>query len=827
MPAQVDDFNYDVWLEHSSVKVGYRLARDENGNVMLSTGSAPFTAPQIFSGEFGLESTNVNVDVPVALEKYHHGAGFNDFYTPFGYSASGGVDASWPGKLYASPIVSASNSTTGQPLKFLYSSLGLFCMTSRYVLWWNGASWTTRLDAGASATLTDIHEHATNNGTYIVVGLAGGLYYASTDGVTFSQPGSVGSAPTFRAWATVTVAAGTTATVTKPTGTVDNDIMVAGVSITTAVAITAPAGWTIAYSKIGSANSSYVFWKRASSEGANFAFTWSGNANAVATVSSYQNAVTTGSPFDFISGNANTSTTAWTTGAGTIQGSGRTAVAIFAGVDDTETTSFTFSTPAGFSADAATSDVEAVYTETDTTTSAGAIAAVASTASRTSTGVAVLFMLRPTVVGVINIYRWASRGQTSGNALLWAVDGNGDFRNTPDPVEPSAWSAADATQLGQTALTISGLEVVDNVFYLFTDKGITSYDGTTVSTVWNNTGLTLGSTDARPYTWVDKAIYFTYSGSLYRYTADSLSIDKVWPRAGQVGHPELNGAVTAITGDTSHLYFIVINSNGSAYIMKCDPYVIANYNDNDFTPVHTLQYLSNTDRAMLLAPASSLTFSTTNPQLVYGHGNNSRYVKLPAPGLRPEDDGNYSYGTSGWLRTSWLNSGSRAFNKFLNSISALVESATADRTVTISYNTQDDGSAYTAIGTYTTNGLNSTNLSTDVEYQRLAIDITLSSNVSTAAPRVAGAVLHTSLNPPRKRQWELHIEVAEDSEMLGGGGHRHGARYLNTHLFDGLNERVTFYDRLGTSYICKILDITSVVIGEDKDVYKVTLVQLV
>ena len=826
MPASVDDTNYDIWLEHSSAKVGYRLARDENSNVMLSTGAAPFTAPQIFSGEFSLESTNINVDVPIALEKYHHGAGFSDFFSPFGYSVSGGVDASWPGKLYASPLVSSSVSTTEAPIKFLYSSLGLFCMTTRYVLEWTGAAWTTRLDAGASATLTDIIEFKNSNGTFIVVGVVGDHYYISTDGVSFIQTGSSGAAPTYRSGEAPATLTNTTITITKPAGTVDGDVLIATVAFKAPVTVTIPAGWTQAYGYSASSSSTYVFWKRASSEGASYAFTWSASTTATWAMAAYQSASTSGSPFDFIAGAVNTSTTSFTTGTGTISGSNRTAVALFCAVDDTETTALTASTASGYTSNLNNWDVQLVAHQSDTTTTAGALSAATSTISRTSTGIGVLLVLRPISTGFSDVSRWAVRGQTSGEALLWAVDSRGDLRNTPDPLTPSAWSAADALQLGESN-TVSGLEVVDNVFYLFTSKGIISYDGTTVGTVWNNTSLAQSSTDARPFTWVDKSIYFTYSGVLYRYAPDSLVIDKVWPRGAQIGHPDLSGTIQAITGDTSHLYFIVVDAGGEPYVMKCDPYVVANINDTDFTPVHSIQVLTSTVTAALVVPASSSTFSTTNPQLVYGHGSNSRYFSLPTPGMRPEDDGNYLYDTSGYLRTSWLNSGSRAFNKFLNTLSALVESATADRTIVFKYNIQDDGSAYTTIATYNSNGLNTTTFSTDIEYQRISFDIVFTSNVSTAAPRLAGAALHTSLNPDRKRQWELYLEVAEDSELLGGGAHRHGARYLDTHLFNGLTERVKFYDRLGNSFITKILDISSVISGEDKDIYKVTLVQLV
>ena len=836
MPAQVDDFNYDIWLEHSGAKVGYRLARDEDGNVQISTGSAPVTAQKIYSGDFSLESVNNNVDVPVAFEKYHHGAGFSDYTTPFGYRYSEGIDASWPHKLYLSPLQSSSSSTTQTPLKIVKSVYGLFIMTARYVLEWTGAAWTSRLDTGGTNTNTDLIEFSNLTGTYLVLGVSNGNYYTSSDGITWTTVGTAPtSGPAFRADAEDS-GTGTSSTVTKPTGTADNDILIAIASNRVASDMTAPAGWTaLVGQKSVSSNihSTTVWWKRASSEGADYTFTWATSGLYRITISAFSGCITTGSPFEDTDYTTNASpTTTHTLPAMTSAGANRLAVGMISAMDDANS-SISFTVASGYTE---TQDAAGVIGHEGSyiaVAAAGAVASAAATSSTAGYGMSFHALLIPSVSGggsatFLDISRFAIRGQSNGDPLLWAIDSTGDIRNTADPTDGSAWSAADTIRMG-VGSTIIGLEVVDNVFYLIHSKGITSYDGTSVSNVWNNTTLQLASNDARPFVWVDKGIYFTFSGSLYRYTADSNVIEKIWPKGSQGSTKDLTGIIVAITGSEQNLYFLLENAYGVMYIMKCDPYQTVTVDEQSLMPVHSIVYIANSGtRAMASVGAGSDTFSSTQPQLVFGYGTNSRYVLLPTPGRRPEDDSAYRFDTGGGqLYTSWIHSGARTFNKFLNTVAILLEDAAAAKTATLKYNTADDGSSFTSIGTYTSVGLNTTGLSSDVEYQRISIQIGLTTNDNTSSPIVSGTILHTSLNPTRVRQWELQIEISDNQEMLGGGDSNYGARYLATHLFNGLTERVTFHDRLGNSFICKILDVTSVSVGEDKEVYSVPLVQLV
>src|SRR3990167_5610804 len=79
-----------------------------------------------------------------------------------------------------------------------------------------------------------------------------------------------GGIVTIRADASSLTSGATSITVTKPTGTVDNDTMVAFIYHQTIEAITAPAGWTLLTSNNSTQGQAETFSKVAASEGADY-----------------------------------------------------------------------------------------------------------------------------------------------------------------------------------------------------------------------------------------------------------------------------------------------------------------------------------------------------------------------------------------------------------------------------------------------------------------------------------------------------------------------------------------------------------------------------
>ena len=103
----------------------------------------------------------------------------------------------------------------------------------------------------------------------------------------------------FRAASTLDDANVADTTLTKPTGTVDNDILIAVLKTDDNVAVTAPAGWTLLRNtdSPGQLTDQDAYWKRASGEGASWTWTHAA-AFRSGCVIALSGAVTTGDPFD-------------------------------------------------------------------------------------------------------------------------------------------------------------------------------------------------------------------------------------------------------------------------------------------------------------------------------------------------------------------------------------------------------------------------------------------------------------------------------------------------------------------------------------------------
>lgn len=94
----------------------------------------------------------------------------------------------------------------------------------------------------------------------------------------------------------------------KPTGTVDNDYMLAFIKRgTDGDPNSVPSGWTLLGSNpIGGGNSLWVYGKLASSEGASYTFGWAGAARSGITIASYRDGFDTADPIDVVSNTAYT-----------------------------------------------------------------------------------------------------------------------------------------------------------------------------------------------------------------------------------------------------------------------------------------------------------------------------------------------------------------------------------------------------------------------------------------------------------------------------------------------------------------------------------------
>ena len=400
-----------------------------------------------------------------------------------------------------------------------------------------------------------------------------------------------------------------------------------------------------------------------------------------------------------------------------------------------------------------------------------------------------------TTISDTNAYKFVVRGQSSGNAVLWKISSTGALKsNTSGESGGGQWSAA--TQMGGAGSTVGGIVIVDGDFIVTKTDGIHTFDGTTASTVWDGGQLMYRSNNgSNPFVWRNNKVYTTYGNVLveYDHIVDN-KISFVWPRMDGVGNDELNGEITAISGDNLNLYFALKNAAGNTYIMKGTP-------EEGF---HTLAYLgSNNCDALLVAGAGDI--HANNPTLLIGYGTAGNYFILPRTGLRPEDDSNYKFETSGYIVGPWIQVGARGFTKFLNSGFVFGRSLATGKSATLKY---DIGDGFVELLLADETGKSEANVVDEVEFNHARYRLDLASPASTVSPVVESIVFSTTLNNPRKRMWDLVVDISSEIMPVGGGDPKSSLSHMESHLFKAKNKRVFFYDIYGVKHRARVIDIT-------------------
>lgn len=361
-------------------------------------------------------------------------------------------------------------------------------------------------------------------------------------------------------------------------------------------------------------------------------------------------------------------------------------------------------------------------------------------------------------------------------------------------VNVTAFSNAD--RVGQTSETVTGVLTANNKIWVFKREGIYVYDGTTSSSFLPAGPLARTGNGKNPHLWIDGKMYAPYGGRMIQVDPFANTFGTVY----LTQHPELNGSIDGIGGDTAFLYFALTNSAGETYLMKGNPSVGV---------WHTVAYLgANTPNwVTVLAPG---TPHATNPVVAFGYGSTaSRYFILPRDGLRPQDDSAYRYDIAGGvLYSSIIDIGALAFPKYLNSGRLTGDSLTAARSAIASY-AADGDSSFTTVLTAVEDGLSRANLATPVSLSRVQSSLTLATGDDAHSPRVYGYAFDTTPAVPRRQQWGMGLNI-EDREPPPNGGDAGKASFrelydfLNTALRQGL--QVTYTDYHGATFVAKIRD---------------------
>jgi hypothetical protein len=182
---------YDMWIEHSSIKLPYNILRAEGQAIQWFEGYADVNQPEQNQQGFGYHSTPSWIDHPLEYSNWSGGAG--QLYAEPGaaaskrYSYTQHIDLSYGDRAYKSPARVAGTDLTNTIIKQVFSPLGVFAIVADEVWEYNTTTdvWDSVL---TSVAPTDILSF----GTYLIVLCGANAYRYSTDGTSWTTSTATG-----------------------------------------------------------------------------------------------------------------------------------------------------------------------------------------------------------------------------------------------------------------------------------------------------------------------------------------------------------------------------------------------------------------------------------------------------------------------------------------------------------------------------------------------------------------------------------------------------------------------------------------------------------
>ena len=406
------------------------------------------------------------------------------------------------------------------------------------------------------------------------------------------------------------------------------------------------------------------------------------------------------------------------------------------------------------------------------------------------------FATAPTAVTSHKTAFFAIRGNTSVEPVLAGITVDGLLDTSTNPIADGNWSNKD--YIGSAGETVTSMVVANDLFWIFKEEGYYTFDGTNVGAQVPVDQLKRSGNGSEAFVWLNGFIYVNYANRVLKINPFDDTTEVLIAPA----HPEVNGTITAITGDTRWLYIFIDNSAGDVYVLRVDP---------ESGVAHTFMYLAAaTCNAALLQSASADSVSITNPALIFNTGaSTSSYSVLARDGLAPWEDSNYRYDIAGGvIYGPNVDGGAATFEKWLNGGRTLTESSTGARSAALAYSL-DASTTYTTLLTAVASGLTSEKVETEISFTRLRYSMTLATGDNEHSPRVVAMMFNTTPNPPRYRVWRLVIDVGDQQKRRVGGEARPLAyEYALNHLLAGVGKRVTYTDYFGDSFVAKIMNAT-------------------
>lgn len=397
--------------------------------------------------------------------------------------------------------------------------------------------------------------------------------------------------------------------------------------------------------------------------------------------------------------------------------------------------------------------------------------------------------------------QWAVRSGQDGSARLWGILSTGELRQTPDAVNGGTqWSAA--TQIGDTWETLHRMVTAADFLYIFKEEGIYSFDGLIVEDVFPARQLARPNNGKQVLLWQDGFIYCNYGDILWQFDPAARTLRQVFPLLDRIGHPEINGTITGLGGDASHIYFALKNAAGNTYFIKGKP----SYRDDEDSEWHTWVYRGASD-CNVIAPVRSGAIDASNPVVLANAANVAGWYILPGPGLRPEDDAAYRFEINGFVVGSWVDGGALLHTKLLSAGRIVMERGTAARYVRLDYAT-NGGAAFTTIAQTEGTGIVVGVPPQSVRFSRIRYKAYLQTDVNNDTPALGGIVFDATPAPMKHRQFDFAVDCGSFQMTAGGGKLGVDTHVAADHLFNATGKEVLLYDTRDRRFVCFIDDVT-------------------
>lgn len=215
--------------------------------------------------------------------------------------------------------------------------------------------------------------------------------------------------------------------------------------------------------------------------------------------------------------------------------------------------------------------------------------------------------------------------------------------------------------------------------------------------------------------------------------------------------PNIRGRPTAIQGSARWLYYTITSAATGDYWVLCQ--------DARTGATHGGLIDLGTNQCQALA-ISNLYW--TNPRLLYGYGNGLAVSILPLDGDSPVDDPAARFTASGTLDLPDIDFEFPDEPKILFSIRVISDDLVpASRTIAVraSY----DGAAYVLLGTVSVSPSQELQFPAATNVRRVGLRFTLTTDASTATPKLLAVVLRGSINPKLYRIWGFQVKLPTGS----------------------------------------------------------------